>query len=84
MSRTSLNVMRMEPEAQQPLTPEEAASALGVSVARITWLFTADYIAKTDASHFDPVSVARYRRWREEASVLRRVLRALSTPLRMV
>ncbi len=58
-------------------TPDEAAALLGVSMQRLTWLWTAGYITETDQWHFDAGSVENYERWQ-------RFLRALTTPLRMV
>jgi hypothetical protein len=57
---------------------------LGVSEGRLTWLWLADYVEKTDQRTFDQASVDRYAQWRREAPQWRRFVRALSTPLRLI
>ena len=71
-------------ESQPGLTVEEVMERLGVSYGRVTWLWLADYIEKRDQLTFDAGSVERYENWRREASRLRKIVRASSTPLRML
>jgi hypothetical protein len=66
------------------MTAQEAQEFLGVSDMRLAWLWNADYVEKLDQYRLDAESVERYARWRREAPRWRRVVRAATTPIRMM
>jgi hypothetical protein len=70
------------------ISRDDAAQALGVSAFKLTFLIRGEYLAEAANSAgqlgVEGPSIAEYLAWRNQASRMRRMLRALSVPLRML